>query len=178
MKNLVEKLEQLEKADYDKKVFNKDEIREKLNNQTARSLQLCEEFGIGGADLLISELIHSKDELAELKADKPGFREQGRNDEKIVLLLELVAELENTLRVTFNSAENLKRFKEREEEFAEALAKLSPIADKMKEIEKGLKDNSEAIRIVSGGANTIGINNLDADAFQTMVRVSHQGEKL
>ena len=166
MKTLAKKIATLKKADYDKKIYSAKEIGEKTNPETFRDLQLCEAFGID-VTIIVSELIHSRDELAELKSKTLSFREQGNLDAKATELQELIAELETVLLEKTHQASKMKSFKAREEAHAKSVAALEPLALELKEIEKKIKDAATDIRVVEGNRNIFD-NTINPDIFRLM----------
>ena len=171
MQRLTEKLGQLKKADYDKKIYSNSEIGKKINPETSRNLKLCEDFGID-ASIIGSELIHTKEELEALESKTTSFRESGSNDEKIAELTELVSELEAAMKEKFDQAARSQDFKAKESKHAKALAALEPLAIELEEIEKKIKDNLPNIREVG---NSVFDNTLNPNTFRLLHAMSKPG---
>ena len=173
MTNLAKKISELKTDQYDKKIYSLDEIGEKTNRETAKSLALCEEFGIN-TTIILSEQIHAKEELTALKGKTMSFREQGSNDEKIAELAELVTNLEDVFREKTHQAQKMQSHQAKVDAHEKALATLTPLANELAALTKKIKDNFTNIRVVDGNRN-IFPNTINPGTFELMDKLAHPG---
>lgn len=145
MKNLAKKIASLSKSDYDKEILSLEDIGKQISPNAAKSLELCNKFGIR-ADITASEIVHSKKELEALKNETVSFRDEGANDENISQLKELVTELEAILQGNFAHAQRLQTMEDRQTSFDKAVADIEPLCDQLKTIEKALKEKFAKVR--------------------------------
>lgn len=177
MKELAQVIVALPREEYDLKIFSNEEIAEKLTPEIAEGLMLCEGQGAKSGDIIASEIIHRRKELAELTAEDTNFRRSNKKKEEAAELTGLIEELESILKDKIFHAERMKKYTEQEKAFHDAIKLLEPLSKKMKAIEKELKDNYESIRTVEADTHTFG-NTLDADSFRAMLRVGRPGGQL
>ncbi len=171
MKNLATKISQLTKSDYDKKVFSVDEIKDRLNSNAAKSLELCHKFGID-ASVTASEIVHSKAEIEALKKEKISFRAEGANDEKIAGLEELVSELQAILQTDFDTAQRYETMEIKQKRFDSAVSDIEPLCDQHKEIERALKE--KVIKVTEIETSELP-NPLDEKMFRLASSMSRPG---
>ena len=142
--NLASKIAAMDAKQYDRDLVSLDAAAEVDGRSTSKS-KVCQQYDVN-VDVLLSEIVHTSDDIAELKTKDVSFRKVQANETEIIKLESYLSELENILDQKYQIATQLKKEKTERQRIESALMIIEPLQSAFIELQKKLQKQSGVIR--------------------------------
>ena len=142
--NIANQIAKMQPSQYDRTIITLDAAAT-IDGRSTSKVKVCQQYAIN-VEVLLSAIVHTSDDIAELKTKDVSFRKVQANETEIIKLESYLSELENILDQKYQIATQLKKEKTERQRIESALMIIEPLQSAFIELQKKLQKQSGVIR--------------------------------